>query len=73
MSNITRRTAIAGVGATLGVGAFAKKRAELALAGGGPRIAAILHPSPANPRANANWSQIVREQLAELGLCSGAS
>lgn len=57
----------------IGVGAFATKRAELALAGAGPRIAAILHPSPANPRANANWSGIVREQLAELGLCACSS
>lgn len=53
----------------IGVGAFAKKRAERALAGAGPQIATILHPSPANPKANANWSGIVREQLAELGLC----
>ncbi len=54
----------------IGIGAFATKRAESALAGEGPRIAAILHPSPANPRANADWAGIVREQLAELGLCS---
>ena len=57
----------------IGVGAFAKKRAEVALAEsaaeGGPRIATVLHPSPANPRANADWAGVVQGQLAELGLC----
>ncbi|MCH7600969.1 MAG: single-stranded DNA-binding protein [Myxococcales bacterium] len=53
----------------IGIGAFATKRAELALAGSGPRIAAVLHPSPANPRANANWRGVVGQQLVELGLC----
>lgn len=53
----------------IGIGAFATKRAEQALAGGDTRIAAILHPSPANPKANANWLGIVAGQLAELGLC----
>lgn len=53
----------------IGIGAFAKKRAELALGTAGPKIETILHPSPANPRANADWSGIVRGQLADLGLC----
>lgn len=57
----------------IGVGAFAQKRAELALGSEGPRIATILHPSPANPRANADWSGVVRQQLRDLGLCAGAS
>ena len=58
----------------VGVGAFASKRAEAALAARGkdaPTIATILHPSPANPRANANWVGIVREQWREIGLCTG--
>lgn len=54
----------------IGIGAFAKKRAELALGSDGPRIATIHHPSPANPRANADWAGIVQRQLADLGLCS---
>lgn len=55
----------------VGIGAFAKKRAEAALDGAtdAPAIAAILHPSPANPRANADWEGVVREQLRQLGLC----
>ncbi|MCP5041270.1 MAG: single-stranded DNA-binding protein, partial [bacterium] len=54
----------------IGIGAFAKRRAELALGEAGPRIATVLHPSPANPRANADWAGIAQSQLAELGLCS---
>jgi single-strand selective monofunctional uracil DNA glycosylase len=54
----------------VGVGAFAQKRASLALAGPkAPRIGTILHPSPANPRANANWIGEVRGQMRDLGLC----
>ena len=56
----------------IGIGAFAQKRAEAALGTGGPRIATILHPSPANPRANADWSGIAQQQLADLGLCKCA-
>ncbi len=56
----------------IGVGAFAAKRAETALRERGrstPPVAAILHPSPANPRANADWAGIVGRQWKELGLC----
>ena len=60
----------------IGVGAFAKSRAEQALSAagagesaGGPKVATILHPSPANPRANRNWVGEVRAQLEALGLC----
>ncbi|MDP6980551.1 MAG: single-stranded DNA-binding protein [Myxococcota bacterium] len=60
----------------IGVGAFATRRAEAALEGFGssaPQVATILHPSPANPRANADWAGIVRGQLADLGLCKGCN
>lgn len=56
----------------IGIGAFAKKRAEAALAilgDAAPQIATLLHPSPANPRANADWAGVVRGQIRELGLC----
>ena len=33
-------------------------------------IGKILHPSPANPRANRDWEGEVRRQLSALGLCS---
>ena len=58
----------------IGVGAFAAGRAEDALRKSAPglRIGSILHPSPANPRANRDWQGEVRTQLAELGLCASA-
>jgi single-strand selective monofunctional uracil DNA glycosylase len=54
----------------IGIGAFAEKRARSALHGS-TRIATVLHPSPANPRANRDWEGEVRRQLDALGLCSG--
>jgi single-strand selective monofunctional uracil DNA glycosylase len=58
----------------IGIGAFAQKRAGIALADiPGLRIANILHPSPANPRANKDWTGEVRRQLTELGLCGSGS
>ncbi len=62
----------------IGIGAFAARRAEEALAGeagDGLRFGQILHPSPANPTANRDWAGTVRRQLADLGLCprAGAS
>lgn len=53
----------------VGIGGFARKRAELVFADGGPQVGEILHPSPANPRANRGWVQEVDAQLRALGLC----
>jgi single-strand selective monofunctional uracil DNA glycosylase len=53
----------------VGVGSFAEARARAALGDGGPRIARVLHPSPASPRANRDWAGCVRDELADLGLC----
>lgn len=52
----------------IGVGEFAKKRLQLALDGLPVTIGSILHPSPANPRANRGWAAQVDRQLAELGI-----
>lgn len=52
----------------LGVGAFAQKQAERALAGEEVKIGTILHPSPASPRANRGWAKEVSRQLEELGI-----
>jgi single-strand selective monofunctional uracil DNA glycosylase len=52
----------------VGVGAFAERRARLALAGRSIRIGTILHPSPASPRANTGWARHAEAQLAELGI-----
>lgn len=46
----------------VGVGAFAKKRADVCVPAGA-RTAQIPHPSPASPQANAGWERIAREAL----------
>jgi len=53
----------------LGVGAFARQRAEKALTEFDVHFGQILHPSPANPQANRDWAGIVRAQVQDLGLC----
>ena len=52
----------------IGIGGFATKRLERTLGGHGPRIAQILHPSPASPAANRGWAEAVDRSLAELGV-----
>jgi single-strand selective monofunctional uracil DNA glycosylase len=53
----------------IGIGAFAKKRLEIALEPTPARkIAQILHPSPQSPQANKGWSQAVEITLADLGV-----
>ncbi|MDG2304781.1 MAG: single-stranded DNA-binding protein [Candidatus Binatia bacterium] len=56
----------------VGIGGFACKRAQLVLGDEGPKIGTILHPSPANPRANRGWVKEVDAQMRALGLCDGA-
>jgi single-strand selective monofunctional uracil DNA glycosylase len=51
----------------IGVGAFAKARAEHALPDFGGIIGTILHPSPASPKANRGWASIAERELQELG------
>lgn len=52
----------------IGVGAWAEKRATVALAGLPVRFGRILHPSPASPAANRGWAPAATRQLVELGL-----
>lgn len=52
----------------IGVGAFARKRAEHALGDGGPSFGTILHPSPASPAANRGWAPQAEAQLQDLGI-----
>jgi single-strand selective monofunctional uracil DNA glycosylase len=52
----------------IGVGAFATARAKLALPGDLYRIATISHPSPASPKANRGWAELVEKELSEHGL-----
>ena len=52
----------------IGIGAFAKKRAQFVLADAPIRIGQILHPSPASPAANQGWAEQTEKQLQLLGL-----
>ncbi len=52
----------------VGIGRFAGQRAREALSGTDITVGEILHPSPANPRANRGWSQQAAAQLAALGI-----
>jgi len=52
----------------IGVGDFARRRAEAVFASGIPQVAGVLHPSPANPEANKAWAKIVTRQLTQLGI-----
>ena len=71
----------------IGIGAFAEARATEVLDGAGGRrpvndgagsrrpikIGRILHPSPANPRAQKDWAGQARRELEELGVCRPAA
>ena len=57
-----------GVELVVGVGGYARKRCERALAGLGVRIGSIPHPSPANPAANRGWAEQAERALRELGV-----
>ena len=50
----------------IGVGVYGEKRAKMAL-GAKYRYGRILHPSPANPSANAGWADKVSMQMKEMG------
>ena len=52
----------------IGVGVFAERRARRALDGFDVTVGRILHPSPASPAANRNWSAKVTAELAAYGI-----
>ena len=52
----------------VGVGGFAARRAEAALAGRGIPVCRILHPSPASPRSNRDWPGEAARELTALGI-----
>jgi single-strand selective monofunctional uracil DNA glycosylase len=53
----------------VGVGGFALKRAEEALADFPElKLGNVLHPSPASPAANRGWAEQASKQLEELGI-----
>lgn len=52
----------------VGIGAFAESRA-LEVLGNVVKIGRVLHPSPANPRAQKDWGGKARRELLEQGVC----
>jgi single-strand selective monofunctional uracil DNA glycosylase len=57
----------------VGIGRFAEERLNAAIDGSGrvaqaPRVARILHPSPASPAANRGWAEQATRSLEEAGL-----
>jgi single-strand selective monofunctional uracil DNA glycosylase len=52
----------------VGVGEYARRRAERCLGNGPWRVGAIPHPSPASPRANRGWAAQAETALGELGV-----
>ena len=52
----------------IAVGDFAYQRAQFVFTEGAVRLGRILHPSPASPAANRDWSGVARAQLTALGL-----
>ncbi len=52
----------------IGIGDFATRRASLVFPDTPPRVGRILHPSPASPAANQDWSGKVFRQLQSLGI-----
>jgi single-strand selective monofunctional uracil DNA glycosylase len=55
-------------GWVIGVGAFARERAEIAAQGLPIRVGQILHPSPASPAANRGWEEKAAAQLEALAV-----
>jgi single-strand selective monofunctional uracil DNA glycosylase len=55
----------------VGIGRFAEKRAQEALAGMPVVVATALHPSGANPRASRDWGGQMSATLAALGVHLG--
>lgn len=52
----------------VGVGAFARKRAEKVVGDLGVEIGQMLHPSPASPKANRGWAAAAEVDLTNLGI-----
>lgn len=57
----------------IGVGAWAEKRAGIALAGLPPRRGRVLHPSPASPAANRGWAEAATFQLESQGVWAASA
>ena len=65
---LRRTAAITGARRVVGVGRFARLRAERALAGTAIEVTEMLHPSPASPAANRGWAEAADLALSRAGL-----
>ncbi len=54
----------------VGVGVYARERAEAVIDRAGTAFATVLHPSPASPAANRGWAPAATRQLEEQGVWS---
>jgi single-strand selective monofunctional uracil DNA glycosylase len=52
----------------IGIGKFAFERAQSALDGLDVTIGSVLHPSPANPKANRGWAKAAMEDFMKIGI-----
>ncbi len=52
----------------IGIGNFAFQQAKTALADMDIHVGRISHPSPANPKANQGWADLIKSELDLLGL-----
>ena len=53
----------------VGIGGFARERAEEVAANSSVRVGQILHPSPASPKANRHdWGETATAELIQLGV-----
>jgi single-strand selective monofunctional uracil DNA glycosylase len=65
---LRRVVEVLGARRVVGVGAFARARAEAALAGTDVVVSSIPHPSPASPAANRGWAPQAERALADAGI-----
>lgn len=52
----------------IGIGIFAHDRAAVVFEKTGITVGKITHPSPANPKANRGWDNLVTRELFDLGI-----
>lgn len=52
----------------IGIGGFAETRIRGALGNPDLKIGRISHPSPASPKANRGWGQLVESELSAMGI-----
>ncbi len=52
----------------LGIGVFAESRIQAVVGDSVLLVGRLLHPSPANPKANRGWADTVEEELRGLGI-----